>query len=134
MANEFKVKHGIKFPDNTIQTTAATGGASVTIDTTPPTSASAGDLWWNSEEGKLKVYYNDGDTSQWVDAFVAINGVDGTDGIDGADGIDGIDGVGVPAGGTTGQVLAKASETDYDTEWATPVTTGKAIAMAMVFG
>jgi hypothetical protein len=26
-------------------------------------------------------------------------------------------GVGVPAGGTTGQVLAKASGTDYDTEW-----------------
>jgi hypothetical protein len=26
MANEFKVKNGIKFPDNTIQTTAATGG------------------------------------------------------------------------------------------------------------
>ena len=31
-------------------------------------------------------------------------------------------GVGVPAGGTTGQVLAKASGTDYDTEWATPDT------------
>lgn len=28
MANEFKVKNGIKFPDNTIQTTAATGGGS----------------------------------------------------------------------------------------------------------
>jgi hypothetical protein len=53
------------------------GGASVTIDTTSPTSPSAGDLWWNSEEGRLKVYYNDGDTSQWVDAFVTINGVDG---------------------------------------------------------
>ena len=26
-------------------------------------------------------------------------------------------GEGVPAGGTTGQVLAKASNTDYDTEW-----------------
>lgn len=29
----------------------------------------------------------------------------------------GADGVGVPSGGTTGQVLAKASGTDYDTEW-----------------
>lgn len=27
MANEFKVKNGIKFPDNTIQTTASTGGS-----------------------------------------------------------------------------------------------------------
>lgn len=30
---------------------------------------------------------------------------------------DGDDGVGVPAGGTTGQVLKKASDTDFDTEW-----------------
>ena len=32
----------------------------------------------------------------------------------------GSDGVGVPEGGTTGQVLSKASGTDYDTEWTTP--------------
>jgi hypothetical protein len=32
-------------------------------------------------------------------------------------GADGADGVGVPVGGTSGQVLAKASATDYDTEW-----------------
>lgn len=30
----------------------------------------------------------------------------------------------VPAGGTTGQVLAKSSSTSYDTAWATPVTSG----------
>lgn len=34
------------------------------------------------------------------------------------DGADGADGVGVPTGGTTGQVLKKVSGTDYDTEWA----------------
>lgn len=33
------------------------------------------------------------------------------------DGTNGQDGHGVPSGGTTGQVLAKASGTDYDTEW-----------------
>lgn len=32
----------------------------------------------------------------------------------------GADGLGVPAGGTTGQVLAKASDTDNDTEWVDP--------------
>lgn len=31
-------------------------------------------------------------------------------------------GVGVPSGGTTGQVLAKASGTDYDTAWIDPVS------------
>lgn len=34
--------------------------------------------------------------------------------------IKGDTGVGVPTGGTTGQVLSKASGTDYDTEWTTP--------------
>lgn len=35
----------------------------------------------------------------------------------GEKGADGKDGLGVPSGGTTGQVLAKKSDTDNDTEW-----------------
>lgn len=46
-------------------------------------------------------------------------GTDGIDGIDGVDGQDGADGVGVPTGGTTGQYLNKASNTNYDTQWST---------------
>ena len=38
--------------------------------------------------------------------------------------MDGDNGVGVPSGGTTGQVLTKASGTDYDTEWTTPEAGG----------
>lgn len=40
--------------------------------------------------------------------------------------IKGKDGVGIPTGGTTGQVLAKVSNSDYDTEWVTQTggTTG----------
>jgi hypothetical protein len=44
----------------------ASGGASVTISTTAPGSPSAGDLWFNSENGTLYVYYDDGDSQQWV--------------------------------------------------------------------
>lgn len=44
------------------------GGASVTISTTPPGSPSAGNLWWNSETGKMFIYYSDANTSQWVEA------------------------------------------------------------------
>lgn len=51
-------------------------------------------------------------------------GVPGTDGADGAPGADstvpgppGADGVGIPAGGSIGQVLKKNSATDYDTTW-----------------
>lgn len=44
-------------------------------------------------------------------------GEPGTPGSPGQDGEDGAPGVGVPAGGATGQVLRKASNIDYDTEW-----------------
>jgi hypothetical protein len=42
------------------------GGSSVTVSDTAPASPSEGDLWWRSSEGQLYVYYNDGNTSQWV--------------------------------------------------------------------
>ena len=48
----------------------------------------------------------------------------GVDGADGATGPQGPAGQGVPAGGTTGQVLAKSSATDYDTQWVTPAAGG----------
>jgi hypothetical protein len=38
----------------------------VSVGSTPPAAASSGDLWWNSDTGNMFVYYNDGDTSQWV--------------------------------------------------------------------
>lgn len=47
-------------------------------------------------------------------------GAQGPAGQDGADGAAGAPGVGVPAGGSAGQVLAKASGSDYDTTWVTP--------------
>lgn len=47
--------------------TGGGGGANVTISDTAPGSASAGDLWWESDTGRLKIYYQDTDTTQWVD-------------------------------------------------------------------
>jgi len=44
-------------------------------------------------------------------------GADGADGATGPAGADGADGQGVPTGGTTGQILAKNSGADYDTQW-----------------
>ena len=46
--------------------------------------------------------------------------MDGADGATGPAGPAGAAGQGVPAGGSTGQVLTKVSGTDYDTTWATP--------------
>lgn len=34
---------------------------------TPPTNPVAGNLWLNTNDGVLFVYYNDGDTAQWVE-------------------------------------------------------------------
>tara|TARA_Y100000287_G_scaffold87869_1_gene69771 strand:- start:15414 stop:17669 length:2256 start_codon:yes stop_codon:yes gene_type:complete len=49
-------------------TTPGSTGANVTISDTAPGSPTAGDLWWESDKGRLKIYYNDTDSTQWVDA------------------------------------------------------------------
>ena len=42
--------------------------AAVTVSATAPISPTVGTLWWSETYGKLFVYYNDGDSSQWVEA------------------------------------------------------------------
>lgn len=51
---------------NTQWTTPAGGGASVSIADTPPGSPDVGSLWWESDTGIFWIYYNDGNTTQWV--------------------------------------------------------------------
>jgi len=51
-------------------------------------------------------------------------GIQGQPGQQGIQGNTGPPGPGVPAGGTTGQVLQKTSGTDYATAWATPGSSG----------
>ena len=43
-------------------------GSSVTIGVSPPTSPTPapGDMWWDSDDADLHVYYNDGNSAQWV--------------------------------------------------------------------
>ena len=50
------------------------GGATVTVSDSAPTNAVLGDLWWKSDEGQLKVYYNDTNSFQWVDASTVQQG------------------------------------------------------------
>jgi hypothetical protein len=47
------------------------GGGSIVVGDTPPVSPTIGTLWWDSVGGQLYIWYNDGNTSQWV---VSING------------------------------------------------------------
>jgi hypothetical protein len=51
-------------------------------------------------------------------------GADGQDGTNGIDGIDGAPGPGVATGGATGNMLVKASATDFDTQWIAPPVIG----------
>lgn len=78
-------------------------GATMHVGVAPPADPQNGNLWWNTEVGRLLVYYVDGASSQWVDASPSIQGPAG---------------VGVPSGGTTGQALVKTSNLDYETQWA----------------
>jgi hypothetical protein len=49
-------------------------GSSVNVgDTTPPENSN-GALWWDTEVGRLFIYYYDGDSGQWVEASPASNG------------------------------------------------------------
>jgi len=52
------------------EATADGGGTSVSVGPTPPANAEQGDLWWNNDDdsGRLYVYYEDGDSNQWVEA------------------------------------------------------------------
>ena len=68
-------------------------GSSVTIGVSPPTSPTpvAGDMWWDSDDADLHVYYNDGNTSQWVSvtSSAALKGQTGDKGQKGEVGVTG---------------------------------------------
>ena len=52
------------------------GGANVSTDDTAPSTAIDGDLWWDSTDGTLKIYYQDPDSSQWVSATPPLSQTD----------------------------------------------------------
>ena len=77
------------------------GGGSYTVSATVPAEPGDGDVWFDSTDGLSYIYYNDGDTSQWIELS----------------GPQGLIGEGVADGGSTGQILSKASDENYDTQW-----------------
>ena len=106
--------------------TGATGpqgpaGVTIRVADTPPSSPATGDVWYESDTGKLFCYYD----SFWIevsgaDGSVGATGPAGATGATGATGSTGATGPGVATGGTTGQVLAKIDGTNYNTQWVTP--------------
>lgn len=84
------------------------------ISSTAPVSPVDGDIWYDSSEGFTYIYYEDVDSSQWVQFGLNRNGARGADG---TNGLDAESGSSFPLGGLEGQVLAKASNADDDVEW-----------------
>ena len=72
--------------------------ASLDISTGAPSSPDAGDLWFDSDSGVLAAYYNDGNSSQWVEVSTGPIGAQGAQGNTGAGGATGAQG----ATGATG--------------------------------
>jgi hypothetical protein len=56
--------------DGTKWSGSAGSGATVSASDTPPANPALGTLWWDSVGGQLYIYYNDGNSSQWV---IAVN-------------------------------------------------------------
>ena len=68
------------------------GIASLTISQTPPSSPAQGDMWWDSDDSTLGLYYNDGNSSQWVNINHGPSGAQGAQGATGAQGHQGVQG------------------------------------------
>ena len=58
--------------------------------------------------------------AQGIQGEQGAQGIQGEQGIQGIQGIQGDTGIGVPSGGSAGQVLSKIDGTNYNTQWATP--------------
>ena len=53
---------------------------SVTISDTPPLNALSGDLYWDTDTATMYIYYNDGNTSQWVPSVPTVTPITEIDG------------------------------------------------------
>ena len=78
-------------------------GAQAHISTSAPSSGvNNGDLWWESDTGDLAIYYNDGNSSQWIDINTGPRGAQGATGPTGAQGATGSTGAQGAAGSNGG--------------------------------
>lgn len=143
-----------------IDTLSGGGGTSVSVSDTEPSVPEAGDLWWSSLNGNLYVYYVDEDSSQWIDVSGGGGGLAESDVqaliadlVDSAPAtLDTLNELAAALGddenfaSTVTTALSNKSDTShthddrYYTESETntlldsKTSTGKAIAMAIVFG
>lgn len=67
-----------RYVDNSIAAIDLPTETSVGVN--PPASPVNGEMWWSSEDGNLYIYYQDGDSAQWVPSkpdYEAVASLDG---------------------------------------------------------
>lgn len=94
----------------------ADGALWVVQESEPSADYPSGSLWLDADSADLDVYQLGGSPPAWEDSGVNLKGTQGNPG------------PGVPAGGSPGQVLAKVSASDNDTEWIDPPASGGDVA------
>ena len=107
-------------------------GVTASVQDSAPASPVSGQIWFNSLTGGTYVYYG----TNWIEvgastfsSLVNVINAKGDLFVGTADNV-----VGGLTAGSAGQVLTVDSSTATGLKWATPVSTGKAIAMSIVFG
>jgi len=107
---QFNAPNGILYQWNAAGSVwLAMGGStsSATISATPPSNPFVGQLWWSPDLGRLFIYYNDGNSSQWVPASPTAPLLQSVD----------FFATGTPALGTTAQVFTLASSVGNSGAW-----------------
>jgi hypothetical protein len=102
---------------------------SISVSETSPAEPEEGDLWFNSSNATTYIYYD----NFWIELSPAVAGPRGGPGIIVQDSAPaetnalwldsdetGVEAI--PAGGTSGQILTKATSSNYDTQWSNPAS------------
>jgi hypothetical protein len=107
----------------------AANNVGMSVSSTPPANVAPGAMWFNREIGRTFVYYDDGDSKQWIETVPATGSFDST--------------LVTSYANSAATVLvtpafnqANAAYTQANAAYTaanTKVTTGKSIAMAIVF-
>ena len=107
----------------------AANNVGMSVSSTPPSNVAPGAMWFNREIGRTFVYYDDGDSKQWIETVPATGSFDST--------------LVTSYANSAATVLvtpafnqANAAYTQANAAYTaanTKVTTGKSIAMAIVF-
>lgn len=78
--NDYEIAGALRYNSVSTKVELYSGGewvvasGTTSFTSTPPSPASIGDIWYDTDDGRSYVYYNDGDSNQWVEMNPSWNG------------------------------------------------------------